>query len=64
VLAMQSSGIPFQSQSLCVSPPLECMFGHIPFSPPKPVSLRDAGFATLEVALGCGFSSARVCVAL
>jgi len=35
-----------------------------PFSPPKPVSLRDAGFATSEVALGCGFSSARVCVAL
>jgi len=28
--------------------------------PPKPVSLRDAGFATPEVALGCGFSSARV----
>jgi len=24
------------------------------------VSLRDAGFATPEVALGCGFSSARV----
>jgi len=26
--------------------------------------LRDAVFATPEVALGCGFSSARVCVAL
>jgi len=33
-------------------------------APPKPVSLRDAGVATPEVALGCGFSSARVCVAL
>jgi len=32
--------------------------------PPKPVSLRDAGLATPEVALGCGLSSARVCVAL
>jgi len=35
-------------------------FGRAVWSP-KPVSLCDAGFATPEVALGCGFSSARVC---
>jgi len=32
------------------------------FSPPKPASLRDAGFATLEVALG--LASPCPCVAL
>jgi len=29
-------------------------------SPPKPASLRDAGFAARVVVLGCGFSCARV----
>jgi len=28
--------------------------------PPKPASLRDAGFAPPVVVQGCGFSSARV----
>ena len=45
---------------LGLTPSLDSRCQSWDLQPPRPVSLRDAGFATTEVALGCGFSSARV----